>query len=65
MPKLPGINQTLKCAGVEPRKTTSQKFDKQQPPVEIDPVDVGNLQLSTLRRSNALGNLHYFVVVVV
>src|SRR5205807_478850 len=56
-------NQRLVSTGVEPGDPARQFLDVQLAPLEIHPVDVGNLQLATRRWFETGGDVDDLVVV--
>ena len=47
-----GLQQRIGRAGVEPGAAARQALDRQQPRLEVDPVEVGDLQFAATRRAN-------------
>src|SRR4029079_17187746 len=60
-----GVVERVKGAGVEPCGSPREHLDLELATVEVDPVEVGDLELATGRRSQAAGEVDDLVVVEV
>ncbi|MNG25234.1 hypothetical protein D3C84_1100580 [compost metagenome] len=60
-----GLKQRVVSPRVQPGKTASEHFYIEGVPLEVGAVNVGDFQLATLGRLNALGDLDNIVVVEV
>ncbi len=63
--EIAGVQQRVERAGVQPGRAADHLLDRQPAPVEVDPVDVGDLVLTARRFLQALGDLDDVVVVEV
>ena len=57
------INQTLMCTCIQPCKALSKQFYIQISLLQINPVQIGNLQLSTCRRFQILRILYNMIII--
>ncbi|MOA42678.1 hypothetical protein D3C78_1647480 [compost metagenome] len=65
MHEMTGFQQRVMGTGIEPGETTTQHFYIECLPLQVSAVDVGDFQLATVGRFDALGNLDNIVVVEV
>lgn len=60
--ELAGFQQAVVGAGVEPGIAAAQVFDMQPFLVQIEPVEVGDLQLAARRRADLFGQVHHLFI---